>query len=199
MSCGCSDALEEYRQIIDDYLRAIVEFWEAKATGQLPDKTVRSALCFTSMDYAKIPRSVLIKEFKLPPSVAMTCRLSGEPIQDNELGLYWMWLFSLMHYTGKINYLIRLFRVSPYKNMVLILTDENWQPIRAIHESPAFQDGHAEYLIGLCKLRWGRQLETKQALLLLAYYQAARKRFKLEDAVQLRPHKKLPDGPGDRY
>ncbi|MFA5124239.1 MAG: hypothetical protein WC473_00210 [Patescibacteria group bacterium] len=199
MSCGCSDALEEYRQIIDNYLKAVVQFWEAKATGQRPNKDIMVTLCLASMNYAKIPRSLLIKEFKLPPAIAMTCRLNGEPIQDNELHQYWMWLFSLMHYTSKIDYLTRLFRVSPYKNSILILTDDEWRPIRAIHESPAFQNGHAEYLIGLCKLRWGNQLEGKQPLLLQAHYQSTRKRFKLDDAIQLRPHKNLPDSPNSRY
>ncbi|MFA6594015.1 MAG: hypothetical protein WCT16_02030 [Candidatus Buchananbacteria bacterium] len=199
MSCGCSDALEEYRQTISGYLKAIVEFWEARATGQQPSREIKSALCLTSINYAKIPRSILIKEFKLPPAVAMTCRLSNEPIQDDESHQYWMWLFSLMHYAGKIDYLIRLFRVSPYKNSILILTDEKWRPLRAIHESPAFQDGHAEYLIGLCKLRWGSRLESNRALLLVAHCQPTRKRLKLDDAIQLRPRKNSPDSADNRH
>lgn len=189
MSDGYSDAIEHYKQVIDDYLKAIVDIWEAKASGLRPATTIYMA----SKEYAKIPRVFLDNEFKLPKVIAMPCKINagGSPLEagpfDNP-DRYFMWLFSLMIYTNHSSYLIRLFRACPYyRDKVLIFTDEKWQITRAVHESPFFQDGHADYLLGLCKLRWSKDLMPGQPLMLVGHFKL--KKIRLDKVVQLTPKK----------
>ena len=187
MSCGMSDALEEYKQTIDNYLKAIVQYWEGLKALQksLIQETLN--LSKASVAYSKIPRSIMTDYFNVPPQVAMACQMANDGISlynNSAVDTYWMWLFSLMHYTNHGSYLIRLFRACRhYQGKILILTNESWQPIRAIHECPAFQEGHAEYLLGLCKLRWGKKLKPGQPLMLVGHFKF--KKIKLDKVVQL--------------